>query len=101
MAGRPKGLPKTGGRQKGVSNKVSAEFRETVRQLLEDNADNVRRWLAEVAEGDGSENTKPDPGKALDLLVKLAEFAAPKLSRVEGHVSTEEQTHEQWLRGLK
>ena len=51
--------------------------------LLETNAQNVGRWLALVAEGDGSEHGKPDPAKALDLLSKLAEFAAPKLGRVE------------------
>lgn len=74
---------KTGGRTAGVPNKVNAEFRETVRKLLEDNAENVGRWLQLVAEGDGSENGKPDPAKALDLMAKLAEYAAPKLSRTE------------------
>ena len=74
---------KTGGRKPGSTNKVTREFRETVRQLLEDNADNVGRWLALVAEGDGSENAKPQPEKALDLLAKLAEYAAPKLGRTE------------------
>lgn len=73
--------PKTGGRVKGTPNKVNREFRETVRKLLDDNADNVGRWLQQVAEGEGE--TKPDPAKALDLLAKLAEFAAPKLGRVE------------------
>lgn len=81
MAG--KGMPKTGGRKKGVANKVNAEFRDTVRRLLEDNAENVGRWLTSVAEGDGTDGAKPDPGKALDLMAKLAEFAAPKLARTE------------------
>ncbi len=72
---------KTGGRTKGTPNKVSAEFRETVQKLLEDNSSNVGRWLLMVADGHGGE--KPDPGKALDLMAKLAEFAAPKLSRAE------------------
>jgi hypothetical protein len=71
------------GRPKGSPNKVTTEFRETVRRLLEDNGENVGRWLLLVAEGDGSENGKPDPGKALDLLAKLAEYAAPKLNRTE------------------
>lgn len=71
------------GRPKGSQNKVTREFRETVRKLLEDNSENVGRWLLQVAEGDGSENGRADPGKALDLLAKLAEFAAPKLGRVE------------------
>jgi hypothetical protein len=75
MAGRKPGTPKTGGRKAGTPNKVNAEFRETVRQLLEDNSANVGRWLAQVA--------AEDPAKALDLIAKLAEFAAPKLSRAE------------------
>lgn len=69
------------GRPKGIPNKVTTEFRETVRKLLDDNADNVGRWLQQVAEGHGE--NKADPAKALDLLAKLAEFAAPKLGRVE------------------
>jgi hypothetical protein len=71
------------GRPKGSPNKVNQEFRETVRRLLEDNASNVGRWLTLVAEGDGSDHGRPDPGRALDLLAKLAEYAAPKLGRVE------------------
>lgn len=72
---------KHGGRVKGTPNKVNREFRETVRKLLDDNADNVGTWIAQVASGHGE--NKADPGKALDLLAKLAEFAAPKLGRVE------------------
>jgi hypothetical protein len=74
---------KTGGRAPGTPNKVTQEFRDTVRQLLEDNAENVGRWLTLVAEGDGTDKGQPDPAKALDLLAKLAEFAAPKLNRTE------------------
>ena len=72
---------KTGGRKPGTPNKINAEFRETVRLLLEANAANVARWLELVAEG--SEDVKPDPARALDLLSRLAEFAAPKLARTE------------------
>lgn len=72
---------KTGGRTKGTPNKVNREFRETVRKLLDDNAENVGVWITQVAEGHGE--NKADPAKALDLLAKLAEFAAPKLGRVE------------------
>ena len=64
-------------------NKVTIEFRETVQMLLDDNRENVARWLTLVAEGDGTDKGAPDPGKALDLLAKLAEFAAPKLARTE------------------
>ena len=71
------------GRPPGIPNKITVEFRQTVQKLLDDNRDNVSRWLTLVAEGDGSEHGRPDPGKALDLLAKLAEFAAPKLNRIE------------------
>ena len=83
--GKPfeKGNKAAPGRQPGVPNRVTQEFRETVRQLLDDNRENVGRWLTLVAEGDGTDRGRPDPGKALDLMAKLAEFAAPKLGRVE------------------
>ena len=79
QSGNPSGKPK------GAVAKVNREFRETVRMLLETNADNVGEWLKGVAQGDIENGGKrePDPGKALDLLAKLAEFAAPKLGRVE------------------
>jgi hypothetical protein len=64
-----------GGRKKGSVNKVTREFRETVTKVLEDNSDNVGAWLEQVA--------LVDPAKALDLIAKLAEYAAPKLSRAE------------------
>jgi hypothetical protein len=69
------------GRPKGSANKVNQEFRETVRKLLEDNAENVAIWLQQVASGEAT--GRPDPAKALDLLAGLAEYAAPKLSRTE------------------
>lgn len=69
------------GRQKGKKNKVTQEFRETVRLLLEENSKNVGRWLAQVAEGHG--DVEADPAKALDLLSRLAEYASPKLGRTE------------------
>lgn len=72
---------KTGGRSKGTPNKATQEFRATVQSLLDDNRGNVAIWLEQVANGVG--DSKPDPGKALDLLAKLAEFAAPKLGRIE------------------
>lgn len=71
------------GRPKGVPNRATTEFRDTVRALLEDNRDNVAIWLSQVAEGDSLQDRKPDPYRALDMLAKLAEYAAPKLSRTE------------------
>jgi hypothetical protein len=63
------------GRKAGVPNKVTQEFRVTVKNLLEDNAENVALWLGQVAQD--------DPKGALDMLTKLAEFASPKLARTE------------------
>lgn len=69
------------GKPKGATNKVTREFKETVQKLLDDNRENVGIWLKQVAEGAG--DTEGDPAKALDLLAKLAEYAAPKLARTE------------------
>lgn len=63
------------GRKPGVPNKTTKTFRETVTKVLEENSANVSIWLQQVAQ--------QDPAKALDVLAKLAEYAAPKLSRVE------------------
>lgn len=71
------------GRPRGVPNRATTEFRDTIRALLENNATNVEKWLKEVAEGDVTSDRKPDPYKALDLMAKLAEYAAPKLARTE------------------
>jgi hypothetical protein len=76
-----KGQKRGPGRPPGTPNKATREFRETVKKLLEDNGENVGKWLAQVAEGHGE--VKAAPEKALDLLAKLAEFAAPKLNRTE------------------
>lgn len=69
------GRAKTGGRPPGGQNKVNREFRETITKLLEENAENISLWLKEVA--------ADDPGKALQHIASLAEYAAPKLARTE------------------
>lgn len=74
---------KTGGRKPGSQNKVTREFKETVNLLLRENAENVSRWLTQVAEGIPEHDIKPDPHKALALLGQLAEYATPKLQRTE------------------
>ncbi len=81
-AGIGKGTPGPG-RRKGVPNKATQEFRDTVRFVLESNRENVPYWLTLVAEGMPDHGIRPDPAKALDLLARLAEYAAPKLSRTE------------------
>jgi hypothetical protein len=85
-AGNPISEGKRGpGRPKGMQNKATTDFKAAVNKLLESSAPQMVDWLQQVAEGNVADGGKrePDPGKALDLLAKLAEFAAPKLSRSE------------------
>lgn len=82
------GARKGAGRPAGTPNRVTVEFRDTVRRVLEENSENVGIWLSQVAMGIGDK--PPAPDKALDLLAKLAEYAAPKLGRTE-HVGTGEK----------
>lgn len=63
-------------------NKRTSEFKAVVTDLLDQNKENVCKWLNLVANGDGAD-LKPDPGKALDLMGRLAEYAYPKLARTE------------------
>ncbi len=71
------------GRPPGSLNKATKTFRETVSRLLEDNAENVSKWLYEVAEGNQEKELKADPKGALTLLAQMAEYATPKLNRTE------------------
>ena len=81
------------GRKKGTPNKVTEEFRVTIQRLLDENRENILKWVAQVAEGlPDKVNAKgqvvqagrpPDPGMALARLGALADYAAPKLSRQE------------------
>ena len=71
------------GRPPGSVNKATKTFRDTVSRLLEDNAENVSKWLLEVAEGNPDKDIRPDPKGALTLLAQMAEYATPKLNRTE------------------
>jgi len=84
QAGNPANLTNRGrGRPPGSVNKATKTFRETVSRLLEDNAENVSKWLIEVAEGSVEKELKADPKGALTLLAQMAEYATPKLNRTE------------------
>jgi hypothetical protein len=84
QAGNPDNLTNRGrGRPPGSVNKATKTFRETVSRLLEDNAENVSKWLYEVAEGSVEKELKADPKGALTLLAQMAEYATPKLNRTE------------------
>ncbi len=91
---RPRGrlTQPTSGRKPGSLNKVTVEFRETVQRLLDDNRENVAKWVQQIAEGAPEVRQgkrvifparAPDPSGALLRLSVLADYAAPKLSRQE------------------
>lgn len=63
------------GRPKGLQNKATVEFKQAVTDLLTLAAPDFQEWLVRVA--------ATDPGKALDLCGKLAEYAYPKLARTD------------------
>ena len=73
---------KFGGRQKGTANKSTARLREAFTELLEDNMGRVQELFDKVAE--------KNPQKALELLLKLSEFAIPKLRGIEVNNESEE-----------
>ena len=84
QAGNSANLTNRGrGRPPGSINKATKTFRETVTRLLEDNSENVSKWLTEVAEGCEEKELKADPKAALTLLAQMAEYATPKLNRTE------------------
>lgn len=82
MPGKPKGLPKTGGRAPGTPNKATQEARQAIASFVDGNAHRLSEWLDLVANGDGSE-LKPNPAKAFELFQSVVEYHIPKLARQE------------------
>ena len=70
-----KGRAKTGGRGKGVTNKVTADVRKTLQLLAEDMTPELKGWIQRTA--------KRNPEKATQLLLNALEFTQPKLQRTE------------------
>jgi len=98
----PKGVPRGqgtrtpgSGRKAGTPNRVTAKTREIFTQVLGKTAQDMEAWLRECAQGIEIEKQDPttgmvvtgrfnaDPGKAVELILKLAEFSFPKLARIE------------------
>lgn len=72
---RPKPPNAGKGRVKGVPNKVTADARAAFGRLLDLSLPRMQRWIDRVA--------AEDPAKALDTVLKLAEFCIPRLGRIE------------------
>jgi hypothetical protein len=71
------------GRPKGSINKSTKVVREAIAELLNRNSAYMDRWLQRIAEGDEVLGIKPDPYKALDIMLKMSEYHIPKLARTE------------------
>lgn len=63
------------GRKKGVPNKATADVRATIALVAEANAPKITGWLARVA--------RRDPGRAMELYLRMLEYHIPKLTRTE------------------
>lgn len=68
MAGKPKGLKKTGGRTKGKENKFTKQAKELVVDLVDYGLEKAKRKLDEIE----------DPKDYLDTLSKFIGYVMPK-----------------------
>jgi len=82
------------GRPKGSKNRVTQDIRGLFKSLLDKKLPDMEQMIDETRYGIEIEKQMPDgttvvgrmnadPGKAVDLLLKTAEFCAPKLQRME------------------
>ena len=105
MAGRPKGQPKSGGRQKGTANKVNA----TTRERIEKEADPIG-FLVNIVNGEPIEVANPADSSATvtvypnyeqrqDAAKTLAKKVLPDMKAVE-HSGELDVRHENWLANL-
>jgi len=79
MKGRPKGIPKTGGRQPGSENKVTRETKEVIADLLKLTAP----IYAELLIAKARSNSEANRNEFMTRFEKLIEFDVPKLQRSE------------------
>jgi hypothetical protein len=92
---KKKGDRKTGGRVKGIPNKATRDVREAITKVLSDNSENFGKWLTTVAEGKKGKVkngfgkvvdgwlVRPDPARAVEIAMNMAEYHIPKLARTE------------------
>lgn len=71
--GRPKGLAKTGGRQKGVTNITNRNFYSVLQLKLVERLPKLFEWLDKI----------DDPYQKINAMVKIMEFRFPKQKSVE------------------
>jgi hypothetical protein len=73
---KPKGAQKDGGRVKGTENKLTKSARELFVNILEGQVQNIENAFEDVL--NGTDTTRPDPAKYLELYAKYAQYFIPK-----------------------
>lgn len=68
--GRPKGLPKTGGRQPGSPNKTTRELKQWLETLINNNRENAMAAMEKLA--------REDSGKFLQVYERLLAYIIPR-----------------------
>ena len=81
---RPKGMPKTGGRQKGTPNKVTSSVKSWLSCLIDKNRRQIEKDLKAVK-----------PLERLQMLEKLMQYVVPKQQTVKAAVNFENLTDEE------
>ena len=74
---------KTGGRAAGTPNKATQEARQAIALFVDQNAHRLTEWLDAVANGDPTNEIKPNPAKAFEMFQSVVEYHIPKLARTE------------------
>lgn len=62
---------KTGGRQKGTSNKLTSELRKLLKEILTNELENIPNFMADL-----------EPKDRLQTIIKLMPFILPKVESV-------------------
>lgn len=75
------------GRPAGTPNKATTDARQAVALFVDANAHRLTGWLDMVANGDVSNDVKPNPAKAFELFQSVVEYHIPKLARVDSNVN--------------
>ena len=85
-----KGKPKTGGREKGIENKVTQDARARFMDIMEGEVDHVKDSLSEVR--------KEDKATYLKLLAQLFPYFLPKMTEVnvKGTITNESKPFHEW-----
>lgn len=64
---------KTGGRNQGTPNRMTASIRKTMTNIMQDEIANIPAYLAAVE----------DPAVKLELIIKLLPYVAPKIAPMD------------------